>query len=225
MNAHASGFDRLARCYRALEFIAFGGELERARFAYLDRLAGCRDILLLGEGDGRCAARLAGIAPRARILCIDSSPAMIKRAARRIGAADAGRVTFLCEDATLFAPEPGRFDAVATLFFLDCFDDAAVDALVACISPSLRPGAPWLFADFAVPRCGAFARLRARAWLAVLYAFFRMGAGLRVSVLPASEEILGRAGWAEAEGREFQGGIIRSAVLRRAPTGAPAASP
>jgi SAM-dependent methyltransferase len=224
MSARGSGFDRLARPYRALEFAAFGRDLERARFAYLGRLAACRDILLLGEGDGRCAARLAGIAPQARILCVDSSPGMIARASRRIAAADAARVTFLCEDAAVFTPEAGQFDAVATLFFLDCFGDAAVASLVARIGPGLRPGAPWLFADFAVPR-GGFARLRARAWLALLYAFFRVGAGLRVSALPTSEEILRRAGWTQAEGREFQGGMIRSAVLRRTTTGAPEASP
>ena len=90
-----SGFDRLARVYRALEFIAFGRDLERARFEYLGRLSGCRDILLLGEGDGRCAARLAQIAPDAAILCVDSSPGMIARASRRVTGRAAARVTFL----------------------------------------------------------------------------------------------------------------------------------
>jgi cyclopropane fatty-acyl-phospholipid synthase-like methyltransferase len=219
-----SGFDWLARPYRALEFIAFGRGLERARFAFLDRLAGSRDILLLGEGDGRCAARLARMAPGARILCVDSSAGMIRRASARIAPADAARVTFLCADALSFAPEPGAFDAVATLFFLDCFDEAGVEAIVARAGPGLRPGATWLFADFVLPGRGA-ARLRARAWLAVLYAFFRAGAGLRASSLPPSERVLERAGWTRASCRDFQGGLVRSAVyLRPGPTAAPAAS-
>jgi tRNA (cmo5U34)-methyltransferase len=224
MSVARSGFDRLAGPYRALELAAFGRDLERARFAFLDRLAGCRDILLLGEGDGRCAARLAGIAPGARILCVDSSPGMIARASRRIAPSDAARVSFLCADILSFTPEPGAFDAAATLFFLDCFDEASVAAIVARVGPGLRPGAPWLFADFVLPGRG-MARLRARAWLAVLYAFFRAGTGLRTSALPPSERVLERAGWSPACAREFQRGLVRSAMyLRPAPTAAPAAS-
>jgi predicted O-methyltransferase YrrM len=224
MSGAGTGFDRLAGAYRALEFLAFGGDLERARFAHLDRLASSRDILLLGEGDGRCAARLAAIAPRARILCVDSSPAMVRRASGRIAPADAARVTFLCADARTFAPGPGAFDAVATLFFLDCLGAAEAEALVARAGAGLRAGATWLFADFVLPPRGA-ARLRARAWLAVLYAFFRLAAGLRVSELPPSEDILARAGWSRAASRDFQGGLVRSAVYARAaPTAAPGAS-
>jgi ubiquinone/menaquinone biosynthesis C-methylase UbiE len=228
MSAPRSGFDRLARGYRTLEFIAFGRDLERARFEFLGRLAGCRDILLLGEGDGRCAERLAVLVPEARILCVDSSPGMIERASRRVVGIHAGRVTFLCADALSFAPGSGSFDAVATLFFLDCFDAADVERIVAQVGPSLRPGAPWLFADFALPDSG-LRRLRAHAWLAVLYLFFRCGAGLRVSALPPSEEALARGGWRPSELREFQGGMIRSAVFLRpgdpGATGARAASP
>jgi SAM-dependent methyltransferase len=219
-----SGFDRLAHGYRALEFLAFGRDLERARFAHLGRLAACRDILLLGEGDGRCAARLAALAPGARIVCVDSSPAMIERASRRIAGSDASRVSFLCADARSFAPGAGAFDAVATFFFLDCFGAADAEIVVARAGSGLRPGATWLFADFVLPPRGA-ARLRARAWLAVLYAFFRASAGLRAAALPPSEDILARAGWSRSACRDFQGGLVRSAVyVRSGPTAAPGAS-
>ncbi len=224
MRAGRSGFDRLAVCYRALELAAFGRDLERARFAFLDRLAPCRDILLLGEGDGRCAQRLARIAPLARILCVDSSPGMIERARSRLPEADRSRVTFTCADALSFAPEPGTFDAALTFFFLDCFDAAGVEALVARTGLALRPGALWLFADFVMPPRGA-ARLRARAWLAVLYGFFRLGTGLKVSSLPPSEGILEGAGWTRVAGMDLQRGLVRSCVYRRnLPIAAPAAS-
>src|SRR5690606_35643402 len=48
-----AGFVRVARIYHALERLAFGRALERARFALLPALAGCRDVLVLGDGDGR----------------------------------------------------------------------------------------------------------------------------------------------------------------------------
>ena len=205
-------FDRLAKWYRFTEFLAFGGDLERTRFEYLGRLAGCREILLLGEGDGRCAERLAALLPHARITCVDSSLGMIERAARRLaGAAD--RVRF--EYADIFEYNPGKkFDAVATFFFLDCFTPEQVASIVSRTSTSLRPGATWLFSDFVVPARG-FARMRARFWLKCLYTFFRWETGLPITSLPPSEEILIRAGWFRTAFVDRQGGMLRSAVFQR----------
>jgi SAM-dependent methyltransferase len=214
MSPARGSFDRLARGYRLLEFLAFGRDLERARFAFLERIADRRNILLLGEGDGRCAARLAALAPRAALFCVDSSPAMIARAKSRIGSDAGGRVGFACADILSFCPEPGRFDAVATLFLLDCFDAAQVSSIVSRVGPTLQPGSPWLFADFTLPE-GGIARLRARVWLAVLYAFFRRETGLRISSLPPSEALLEQAGWRRVACRDSQWGLIRSAVFSR----------
>jgi tRNA (cmo5U34)-methyltransferase len=212
MSRANADFGRMAPWYRALEFLAFGPDLERARFAYLGRLSGCSDILLLGEGDGRCAARLAALAPQARILCVDSSPGMIERARRRVG--DNPRVSFACADVRTLALEPGRFDAVTTFFLLDCFDAGDVATIVGRVGAALRPGAPWLFADFVLPAWG-FPRARARAWLWLLYAFFRWETGLGVSSLPPSEEILAREGWKVAESRTMQRRLVRTALLHR----------
>jgi SAM-dependent methyltransferase len=226
VNAAQRGFDRLGRWYHALELLAFGGDLERARFMHLGRLAERREILLLGEGDGRCAQRLARLAPRARILCIDKSPGMIALATARIaGTPEAARVSFVCADALSYEPEPGRHDAVATLFFLDCFDTQGVAAILARVGSALRPEALWLFADFVVPPAG-LARLRARAWLALLYAFFRLETGIAARELPPSEDLLSRGGWRPVETADLQHGLIRSAVYARAvaPTGARPAS-
>jgi ubiquinone/menaquinone biosynthesis C-methylase UbiE len=220
MSASAPGFDRLARWYRALELAAFGRDLERARFAFLGELAGCGSVLLLGEGDGRCAERLASVAPRARIHCVDSSQGMIGRARRRIEAAGAaGRVTFECADLRSYAPAPGAYDAAATLFVLDCFGAGEVESLVDRVGRGLRPGARWLFADFVLPPSG-LARARARAWLAVLYAFFRWETGLGVRGLPPSEAILAAAGWSRTACLDLNRGLVRSAVFTQARDGA-----
>ena len=53
-----SGFDRLARPYRWMEYLSFGRALERCRFHFLPQLANTRSALLLGDGDGRFAERL-----------------------------------------------------------------------------------------------------------------------------------------------------------------------
>jgi hypothetical protein len=97
---------------------------------------------------------------------------------------------------------------------LDCFTPDEVSSIVSQTGASLLPGAPWVFADFTLPPRG-LARARARAWLALLYAFFRWETALAVSSLPPSEEILERAGWRRAETLGLQWGLLRSSVYRR----------
>ena len=104
--------------------------------------------------------------PRApRILCVDSSPGMIARAARKrmSRAGVGGRVDFRVRRHPLVRTRRcGPLDAVATLFFLDCFtaEEAELDR-GARVGASLGPGALWLFADFVMPEGGLCAPARA----------------------------------------------------------------
>jgi ubiquinone/menaquinone biosynthesis C-methylase UbiE len=215
MSAPSRTFDRLARSYRLLEFVAFGRDLERARFCFADRLRDARSVLLLGEGDGRFLARLVTIAPAARIHCVDISAAMLACAADRLPPAARDRVTFEQADVSSFAWPSARYDAVTTLFFLDCFGPAQVTDIVAGVATALQPQAQWLFADFVMPPRG-LPRVRARAWLAMLYTFFRWQTGLSVRALPPSEAIIKAAGFAPVAQQELQAGLLRSVVFNRA---------
>ena len=209
----ARGFDRLARPYRILEFLAFGRDLERARFRYLDELRGCRRILILGEGDGRFLGRLLKSVDSARVHCVDSSAAMIALAASRAarsGAAD--RVVFERADVLGVRLQPAAYDAVVTLFFLDCFTPGEAAAIIAKVRPTMAPGARWLFSDFAVPGDG-FPRWRARFWLALLYRFFEWTTGLSARELPPSEELLAASGLRRSALTTLQGGLLRAVVF------------
>ncbi|MEO8074768.1 MAG: methyltransferase domain-containing protein [Acidobacteriota bacterium] len=208
-------FDRLARIYRLLEFIAFGRDLERARFCLLGRLATCQRILVFGEGDGRALARLVGIARHAQIHCVDVSAAMIALASSRLDDADRSRVVFQQLNA-LTSPLPqGPFDAVTTMFFLDCFTDDQVRDLVSRIAAVLTPHATWLWADFRMPDRG-WRRLRARASIALLYAFFRWQTGIPARQLPAAEDIITESGFRSGAYLDRQGGMVRTRVFRKA---------
>jgi hypothetical protein len=144
---------------------------------------------------------------------------MIERASRRVrDAGGEGRVTFEWADVRSFTPEPEQFDAVATLFFLDCFGPDDVASIVSRTGSRLRPGATWVFADFALPPSG-IARARARIWLAVLYAFFRWETALAASALPPSEQILELAGWQKAESVDLQWGLVRACIFKRTAAG------
>ena len=217
LTARPANFDRLAPIYNTLERIAFGHGLERTRFCFLDRLVDCRNILLLGEGDGRCLERIARLAPSARIDCLDASRSMLDRATARLPPETLTRVTFEHADILTASFKPGHYDAVVTLFFLDCFTAEQVGAIVRLVRPALRAGALWLFADFAVPASGP-ARWRARAWLTLLYAFFRWQTGLPAASLPPSEDLLSAQGFRCTAERNFDHGLLRSAVYVAPPS-------
>lgn len=205
------GFDRVAGVYRFLEYAAFGRALQKARVAFVERLAGCQDILILGEGDGRFLRTLVQIAPAARIHCVDASARMLRLAAEQLSAVDRARITFDQTDACDLDLGTSTYDAVVTLFFLDCFSTDQVDALVSRVSRHMRPGALWLFADFAIPPKG-LARWYARVVVGGLYRFFRWQTGLAARELPASERSLKRAGLWCIDEKESRGGLVRSTV-------------
>ncbi|MBW8780897.1 MAG: class I SAM-dependent methyltransferase [Verrucomicrobia bacterium] len=212
MTSREKTFDRLARPYRLLEWAAFGSLLERARFKHLDRLRDHRRILLLGDGDGRVLARVCSLAPQAQIDSLDVSTAMLAKASARLSPADKCRVHFRHADALKADYPADTYDAVITFFFLDCFTNDQVATLIRRICPSLRTGAIWLFADFAEPAQG-WVRLRAKAWVGIMYAFFRWQTGLTARQLPNSEELLLQAGFERSAETTFQRGFVRSVVF------------
>lgn len=215
MSTARRNFDGLARIYRVLEFLAFGRDLERARFCHLAELRDCREILVLGEGDGRCLAQLVRLAPASHVHCIDASAGMLTRAAARLTDDSVrARVSFEHADALTCVLPAAHYDAVVTLFFLDCFTPENAAALITRISASLRPDARWVFADFSLPVRG-WARWRAQLWLTGLYAFFRWRTGLAARALPPSEALLVTAGWRERHRTTLQHGLLTSAVFRR----------
>lgn len=208
------GYDQLAWVYRFIEFLAFGRALERARFRHFDRLSDRKHILLLGDGDGRGLALVCRLAPHARIDSVDFSAGMLERASRRLRPDDRARVTLRQADALTTEFPAHTYDAVTTLFFLDCFPDAQVGALIARLHPALTPNALWLHADFTLPAHG-FHRMRARLLLALMLAFFRWQTGLAVRALPDSEARLLSSGFHRIAVASWQGGFIVSSVFQR----------
>ncbi len=210
-----ANFDRLARVYQALEYLMFGRMLERARSILLPSLSACRDILLVGDGDGRCLETLVQIAPHAQVTSVDASEAMLARARRRLAGTDSeSRVTFERADVRRWTCPPKDFDAIVTMFVLDCFTAGDVETIVASIAPALRRSGRWLFVDFAVPLDG-WARLYARLLIASLYAFFRSQTNIDAHSLPPSETIIEQHGFHAIELREFRDGLVRSVLCER----------
>lgn len=214
----AANFDPVARVYRWLEVAAFGRLLERARFTHLARLADRREILLLGDGDGRSLQRVLRAAPSSRIVSVDASKAMLALAASRVALADQHRVTFVHADARTLDLHAGAHDAVVTQFFLDCFTTREVTSLVDRIASATDRDSLWVYTDFALPEPG-IRRVIARAIIAALYGFFRWRTGLSARELPPAEQVIRNAGFRAIEEVTFAAGLLRSVVFRKTEPG------
>jgi ubiquinone/menaquinone biosynthesis C-methylase UbiE len=203
---------KLARWYQLLEYAAFGRALERRRFAFLYRLVDARHVLILGEGDGRALARLLKLAPHARFDVVESSPEMVALARRRTGNPD--RVCFVNQDANGFAFSAGHYDAVLTLFFLDCFTENDARRLIQRLQKVLAPAGLWLVSDFAMPPNG-WRRWHAWVWIFTMYRFFGWTTGLRVRSLPPIGKLLEEAGLRRVAFESERAGLIVSEVWAR----------
>jgi ubiquinone/menaquinone biosynthesis C-methylase UbiE len=205
--------DRIARWYRRLEYAGFGHELERRRCAFLKHVASARSILTLGEGDGRFLARLVDQNPNARLDYVDQSGRMLELARDR---AANRRVTYHQVDAQTMALPRDGYDLIVTHFFLDCFDQAAAEALVQRIAAAGRPDARWLISEFRQPERGWRAAW-AWIWLRILYLFFRWSTGLRTNHLVDHHPLLARQGFHLARTESARFGLLASELWTREP--------
>lgn len=199
--------DQIARWYRWLEYAAFGRALERRRFAFLGQVADARRVLVLGDGDGRFLAQLIERNRRASVDYVDSSREMLELARMRAGT---DRVAYLHGDALTIPLPAAGYDLVVTHFFLDCLNADDARALIPRVAASLKPDARWLISEFREPAWWA------HAIVAVLYAFFRIAAGLRVCRLIDHRPLLANAGFALLREETALAGLLASELWARA---------
>ena len=206
-------FDAVAPWYRTLETIAFGNALQRARIACLDAISSPRRALIVGEGNGRFVSELLRAHRDIEVDCVDASERMLSLARKRIGP-DAERVRFLLEDITSWTPATDRYDVIVTHFFLDCFPAEQLAGIVRRLSQAATSDATWLLADFCVPKEG-FNRLRARAWLGLMYRFFRYVAGIPARELVDPSPFLRSENFVLVQEHLLRHGILKSQLWRR----------
>jgi ubiquinone/menaquinone biosynthesis C-methylase UbiE len=210
-------FDAIAPWYRTLERIAFGDDLQRCRVACLSEIASPRRALIVGEGDGRFLVELLRLHPEVEVDCIDSSERMLQLARKRIGEESGDgrdRVRFQHQDVTSWNPPEREYDLVVTHFVLDCFPASALTGIIQKLARAATGDAIWLLADFCVPGKG-MSRLRARAWLATMYLFFRVTARIQARELIDPTPVLRAEGFWLARQHLFRRGMLKSETWRR----------
>ncbi|GAB3572006.1 class I SAM-dependent methyltransferase [Hymenobacter daeguensis] len=205
------GYDRVAWCYDLLAGLVFGSALRNTQRAALDGLpTGAPQVLILGGGTGWVLTEVLRRRPAATVLYLEASPRMLARSRARLARecpAATAQVDF--RHGTQEALRAGEsFDAIITFFVLDCIPLPEIAGALARLRAALRPGAPWLLADFRPARRGW------RRWLlAAMYFFFRLTTGLRARELPRLRPALARLGMRPARRRLFFGGAVEGAVF------------
>ncbi len=215
-------FDRIARLYRLMEHFTFGRALTRTRTAHLASVTLCQNALVLGDGDGRALATLLRLNPGLFATAIDSSGAMLRLLADRCAFARDRLIIVHADARAVLAghtPAAAPFDLVTTHFFLDCFADVQLAALVPAIRTQLSPGALWVVSEFRIPPSGLL-RLPARLLVRGLYLAFRLFTGLESTRLPDFTSLLEKAGFERIRTTHSLGGLLTAQLwkLRSSPS-------
>ena len=214
MTRAAKGYNRLAPYYASLEYLVFGTALVQARTALLDDLPKLETALILGEGDGRFLHTFLQKQPDCRVTCVEQSDQMVRRARARLEPVQAERVTFLVQDALIFTPDSNAYDAVITLFFLDCFTEDKLRYLIPKLADGLRPGGVWYYVDFQVPERG-WRRVRGWVMLEAMHTFFRLTTGLEPRQLADPKPLFRENGLVLKRQRNLNFGLLNAQLYKR----------
>jgi len=203
-------FDCLANSYCWWEYLIFGTGLQRARLHYLPALRGARNVLLIGDGDGRFLEQLMRYNRQAQCLSIDTSLKMIRRARQRCSPNERKRVNWVHGNVLDYNFAQYTFDAVVTLFVFDLLPPGQRADLLDALLPQTTPHALWLYADFSPTDT-----LRKQLWIEVLKAFFRLTCAVSATHLDCAIPQLKRQGFELQAHTHFGRQLYGAALLRR----------
>lgn len=211
------GFDALAAHYRWLEFVLAGDKLQTCRTAFLEELPQPREVLILGEGNGRFLLNCRKHMPWAHITCLDASARMLELAQARLTAnrINLKGIEFIHTDALQWQSCSNAYDLIVTHFFLDCFRPEQLSALIAALAKAATAKAEWLLADFQVPATG-WRRIRAQLIHRMMYAFFRVVTRLPAQALVCPDPFLLANGFVLRARRQSDWGLLHTDRWSRA---------
>jgi ubiquinone/menaquinone biosynthesis C-methylase UbiE len=204
-------FDLLAPHYRWMECVLAGNKLQACRTTFLEEVADRKNVLILGEGNGRFLLNCRRVLASAHVTCVDASSRMLRSAQKRLArhGLSSHEIEFIQTDALRWKPDPNSFDLIVTHFFLDCFRADQVEQLVRTVAGAATSNAEWLLADFQVPVAG-WRRFRARTIHLLMYAFFRAVTGLPAKTLTCPDPFLAANGFVLRSRRLREWGLLHT---------------
>lgn len=179
-------FNWIAPVYDALAFLVFGHKLQQAQRVNLNRVPAQASVLLVGGGTGWLLEQLLANCHTQRIVYLETSSEMIRRANQRIvRKALPGTVEFRVGDETSLADNE-RFDVIITPFVLDLFTEKTLRShFIPHLLRVLKPTGSWLVTDFVNPPVWW-----QKALLWVMIHFFRWTAGIETKQLANWQQCL-----------------------------------
>jgi ubiquinone/menaquinone biosynthesis C-methylase UbiE len=205
-----STFDLVANFYPLLEQLVFGSTLNQARRSFARQISAGKDILLIGEGNGRFLFEMMKQTSSASFTVVDSSARMLAAAARRIVPVTPNRrIEWIYADFLKWATPPAPYDRVVTHFFLDLFGPDRICQMVEKISRLTTEDALWVNVDF-TPECRC---LHQKMLMWAQYRFFQGSAGIEASRLFDALPWIRQRGWQILEERSLKSGWISGYLM------------
>jgi ubiquinone/menaquinone biosynthesis C-methylase UbiE len=211
-------FDLIADLYPLLEQIVFASALTRSRSFFARQVAGGKNILLIGEGNGRFLFEMVEQTSSASFTVVDSSARMLAAATRKIAALEQGaRIELIHADILEWRSPTAHYDRVVTHFFLDLFRPYRLRRIVEKISRLATEDTLWINVDFS----SGNQTLRQKIVMWAQYRFFLVSAGIEASRLFDSLPYIQQAGWQILERRSLKSGWISAHLMGRKRTRSP----
>ena len=150
-----------------------------------NELENARNILLLGDGNGRFSTHLLSKYPHVKLTSLDASEAMLKQARkrRRKTQLHEDRIFNIHQNILKWDAPRAKFDAVVAQFFFDGFSSADISAISQLIYKSLQPDGRLLVSEFHIPSDTRIGNWRARFTIGFLYSVFGLLTGLKIRTL------------------------------------------
>ncbi len=218
--ASRANFSLVAPFYRWMELVTFGTALQKRREFFLAEVLTAKNVLILGDGDGRFAfrflERLTQTGGSVSVDFIDNSPSMIRLARARLDPLTGPTCALRLQLSDVHSAQfRGPYDLVVTHFFLDCFTESELREWVPRVASHTREGARWLISEFAIPKHNPW-RFLGRVLVRSMYLFFKLFARLQATRLPEYGAILRQSGFVPVEHNSPLRGLLLSELWTRA---------
>ena len=213
-------FDPVAPVYDALARLVFGRQLQRAQTELIGSVTlpnQSASILIVGGGTGFLLLNILKKFPGCRVLHLEASGSMNRRATRRLlrtftsGAAPE-TVAFRTGDETTLSPGE-QFDLILLPFVLDLFTEATLKTrFLPRLQAATAPGGQWLVTDFVNSPLWYH-----RTLLWTMFRFFRLTTCIEARQLPDWQRLLIEVGLCQQASTNRMNGLVVSALLRQLP--------
>lgn len=210
----------LAPFYDCLAYLVFRGELLKAHHNIVSvaesNLAEAKYLVWIGGGTGHCINKILMKAPQAKLIYIEASWAMMRRAQTRLDEKYHDRVEWILDSYTwLFESQQTQrwhnepIDAILTFFFLDVLPKAECVALINWAKQ--RKIKAWLFADF-IPQEAWYRKL----FISFMYQCFTLTTKIPQRRLLNHHDLFLKSHWGEQEGsaKLCAGGLAKSCLFK-----------